>query len=74
MQNRIIVTLLVCLVSRVATADVVVDQENIGSCCGGYVLDYPGDYIAQTFTANNTGLLWESAFKYRFRAMPIMRP
>ena len=57
MQNRIIVTLLVCLVSRVATADVVVDQENIGSCCGGYVLDYPGDYIAQTFTANNTGLL-----------------
>jgi hypothetical protein len=57
MQNRIIVTLLVCLIGRVATADVIVDQENIGSCCFGSSLDYPGDYMIQTFTVNNSGQL-----------------
>src|SRR5262249_16769356 len=27
------------------------------SCCVGYILDYPGDFMAQTFTINNTGIL-----------------
>jgi hypothetical protein len=57
MQNRIIVILLVCLIGRVATADVIVDQENIGHCCITTFVSYPGEYLAQTFTVNNGGQL-----------------
>ena len=45
MNIRIAGVLLVCLIGRVAIADVVVDQESVGSCCTGYLLDYPGTIL-----------------------------
>jgi hypothetical protein len=40
-----------------AFAEVVVDQEYIGPTSKAYYFDYPGDYMAQTFTARNSGQL-----------------
>jgi hypothetical protein len=49
--------LIVCLCPVTAQAEVVLDQEYVGSCCWGYILDYPEDYIAQTFTVGHSGQL-----------------
>lgn len=46
----------VCSCDTSSLAEVIVDQEHNG-CCIGYILDYPEDYIAQTFTVRNTGQL-----------------
>jgi hypothetical protein len=51
------ILLLVCLCSSPACAEVIVDQEHFIGVYWGYILDYPGDYIAQTFTVRNTGQL-----------------
>jgi hypothetical protein len=48
---------IVCLCPVTAQAEVVLDQEYVGSCCWGYILDYPEDYIAQTFTVGHSGQL-----------------
>jgi hypothetical protein len=40
-----------------ACGQVVVDQEYLGNYSTGYYLDYPGDYMAQTFTVRNSGQL-----------------
>lgn len=46
--------LAVCLCAPSAAASVIIDQEHVSNAVG-YILDYPGDYMAQTFTARNTG-------------------
>jgi hypothetical protein len=49
-----LVAILVCLAASTAAADVVVDQEYVSNAVA-YFFDYPGDYMAQTFTARNSG-------------------
>jgi hypothetical protein len=50
-------TILACLAASTAAADVVVDQEHVGPTTVAYSFDYPGDYMAQTFTLRNSGQL-----------------
>src|SRR4029078_6020068 len=56
MTARIFVTLFVCLISPVASATVIVDQQYLTNN-PAYILDYPEDYAAQTFTIHNSGQL-----------------
>lgn len=56
MKNRIPVMLLACLITRVASATVIVDQQYLTNN-PAYILDYPEDYAAQTFTIHNSGQL-----------------
>lgn len=48
---------LLCLSASAASTDVVVDQQYVAPSTIGYALDYPGDYMAQTFTVHNSGQL-----------------
>jgi hypothetical protein len=57
---------LVCLAASPAAAYVVVDQEYVGPSASAYSLDYPGDYMAQTFTARNTGQIVSIALQVSF--------
>jgi hypothetical protein len=54
---------LVCLATSSAMANPVIDQEYVGPSTVGYILDYPGDYMAQTFTARNTGQITSVALQ-----------
>lgn len=59
MKTPITCQLFLVILTQAATAEVIVDQEfklpeNTGI---NYMIDYPGDYLAQTFTVRNTGLL-----------------
>jgi hypothetical protein len=49
--------LLVCLLAPSAWCVSIVDQEYLTSNNAGYILDYPGDYIAETFTVGHSGQL-----------------
>lgn len=51
------ISILIAFLSTPASAEVVVDQEFLTGPNFGYVLDYPGDYIAQTFSVQNSGQL-----------------
>jgi hypothetical protein len=54
MKNWIKSLLLVCSFASPLWGEIVVDQQFLTSK-PRYILDYPGDYIAQTFTVRNTG-------------------
>lgn len=53
----IAIVLLVGVPQYALALDTIVDQEHLASTSIGYILDYPGDYMAQTFTVRNTGKL-----------------
>jgi hypothetical protein len=52
-----LVAILICLAASTAAAEVVIDQEHVGPINIAYSFDYPGDFMAQTFTLRNSGQL-----------------
>jgi hypothetical protein len=59
------------LVASCADAQVIVDQEFVAPTNVGYFLDYPGDYMAQTFTVRNSGRLVQLAVQVVNRGGPV---
>lgn len=57
MKSMSLAPLVVCLLAPFAWCEPIVDQEFLTSNSAGYILDYPGDHIAQTFTVGHGGQL-----------------
>ena len=66
---------IVGFVATFAEADVIVDQEHVVPGGGvGHIIDYVGDYDAQTFTANNTGQLTSVGLQLSFKWEKFPKP
>lgn len=70
LSNGLVALLLLTTVCR---AEILVDQENFAPGLG-YVLDYPGDHMAQTFTLRNSGWLESVTVGIGLSGYPWFRP
>jgi hypothetical protein len=71
LRNESVQILIFLLVASCADAQVIVDQEFVAPTNVGYFLDYPGDYMAQTFTVRNSGRLVQLAVQVVNRGGPV---
>lgn len=55
MKSFRLIPIFACLFASTAAAEVVIDQGFVAPENVNYYFDYPGDYMAQTFTLRNTG-------------------
>jgi len=55
MKSLLLAATFVHLIALPAAAEVVIDQEFVAPTNINYFFDYPGDYMAQTFTLRNSG-------------------
>lgn len=67
MKSVALAAALIGLLTCPAAADVIVDQEYVASANKSYTPDYPGDYMAQTFTVRNDGQLTSVGLQLYFR-------
>jgi hypothetical protein len=66
--------ILVCAAVPHAAADSVIDQENVAPNGLGHIIDFVGDYDAQTFTVRNTGQITSVGLQLYFEWEKIHKP
>lgn len=57
MKTCAVFVILTCAWAASTSAEIIVDQENFGACCFGTSLEFPDEFLIQTFTLGFNGKL-----------------